>query len=406
MKKLFAMILILSLLFALPALADLGSADVSFEGKNYHLTLDSMEIVNGRLILVIAGMVKSLSLGANGVQFAAMPVPYYGDEALYASDRDIFIGDEFSFLYDRDTLPDLIMLVPTEKNQEPILLWEQDSGATKTTIPEELVGEWRGKGKPKNGGTSIDLSITVKADGTGEYTFDQGDYHESYPFTITNDDSRFSVDIPATSQLGSVNGSWSLEEGVLKLDITSTFTRGGSYSYTAECKKADRTEEADTADPGAKPADGEAPAWAGRDWRLSTLHFKTLSEDSPFSIDAGMSLNGPTAYGSRLHFDASAAMASDINLNGLIEAVPQLPFSVPELNLTQYDSFALQGDSLRLTPGDLLLTLAYDAAQDSLSLTCVPHVKVQSRTLDNGMVTKVGETDIEIILGFVPEISE
>lgn len=33
MKKLFAMILILSLLFALPALADLGSADVSFEGK-------------------------------------------------------------------------------------------------------------------------------------------------------------------------------------------------------------------------------------------------------------------------------------------------------------------------------------------------------------------------------------
>ncbi|HQA96736.1 MAG TPA: hypothetical protein PLF62_02090 [Clostridia bacterium] len=119
MKKLFAMILILSLLFALPALADLGSADVSFEGKNYHLTLDSMEIVNGRLILVIAGMVKSLSLGANGVQFAAMPVPYYGDEALYASDRDIFIGDEFSFLYDRDTLPDLIMLVPTEKNQEP-----------------------------------------------------------------------------------------------------------------------------------------------------------------------------------------------------------------------------------------------------------------------------------------------
>ncbi|MGI6726688.1 MAG: hypothetical protein ACOX62_11005 [Christensenellales bacterium] len=406
MKKLLAMALILSLFFALPALAELGSADVSFEGTNYHLTLDSIEIDNGRLTLVIAGMTKSLSLGANGVQFAAMPVPYYGDEALYASDRDIFIGTEFNFRYNRDTLPDLIMLVPTEKDQEPILLWERDSGTAQTTIPEELVGEWRGTGKPKNGGQPIDLTAIINADGSGEYTFDQGDYHESYPFTITNDDSRFSVDIPATSQLGSVNGSWSLEEGVLKLDITSTFTRGGSYSYTAECKKADRAEEADTANPGAKPADGETPAWAGRGWQLRTLHFKTLSEDSPFTIDAGMTLNGPTAYGSRLSFDASAAMSSDIDLNGLIEAVPELPFSVPELNLTQYGGFAPQEDSLRLTPGDILLTLAYDAASDSLSLTYIPHVEVQSRTLDNGLSSKAGETDIEIILGFVPEVGK
>lgn len=401
MKKLFAILLALILFAALPALAELGSADVSFKGTSYHLTLDSVEIVNERLTLVIAGMAESLTFGASGVQFAAMPVPYYGDEALYATDKDIAVGSEFSFRYDRDTLPDLIMLVPTEQDQEPILLWERGGEAAEAAIPEELVGEWHGTGTPKNGGPSIDLTATINADGSGEYTFDQGGYHESYPFTITSADKRFSVDIPATSQLGSVDGTWVLENGVLKLDITSTFTGGGSYSYTAECEKGSG-EESGTADPGADAAPGEVPAWAGRDWMLATLHFKTLSKDSPFSIDAGMTLNGPTGYGSQLYF-GSDAISSDIDLNSLIQAVPELPFSVPELNLTQYSSFVLNGDTLRLMPGGSLMTFAYDSALDSLSLTYIPHVTVQSQTLNNGMSTKAGETDIEIILGFVPK---
>ena len=104
-------------------------------------------------------------------------------------------------------------------------------------IPEELVGDWQGVGKPKNGGPSIDLTIHVEEDGTGKYTFDQAGYHESYPFTISWDGKRFSVDVPATSQLGSVDGTWEVEDDVLKLDITSTFTSGGSYSYNAECKR-------------------------------------------------------------------------------------------------------------------------------------------------------------------------
>lgn len=116
-----------------------------------------------------------------------------------------------------------------------------------------------------------------------------------------------------------------------------------------------------------------------------------------------MTLNGPTAYGARLHFGSGAALSSDIDLNALIEAVPELPFSVPELNLTQYESFALDGDTLRLTPGDTLLTLAYDAVTKSLSLTYTTHVQIQSQTMDNGMRSEAGETDIEIVLGFVPD---
>lgn len=109
--------------------------------------------------------------------------------------------------------------------------------STDETVPEGLVGDWQGVGKPKNGGPSIDLTIHIEEDGTGNYTFDQAGYHESYPFTISQDGNRFSVDIPATSQLGSVDGTWEVKDGVLLLDITSTFTSGGSYSYNAECSK-------------------------------------------------------------------------------------------------------------------------------------------------------------------------
>ena len=121
------------------------------------------------------------------------------------------------------------------------------------------MGTWQGVGTPKNGGHPIDLTITITAEGTGEYTFDQGSYHESYPFTLSNDDSTFSVDIPATSQLGSVGGTWALEGDTLKLDITSTFTGGGSYSYTAECQRADAPAEAVTPEPTAEPTAEPTP---------------------------------------------------------------------------------------------------------------------------------------------------
>lgn len=400
MKKLLATVLILSLLIALPALAAAG-ASVTFENRTYILNYEGAEIEDGKLQVKVSGFGSTLPMRKGQFVIIAWAAAVINGKEVRASSVKAGSDGVYAFCCDTDSLPEKVLIYSHEDENNPILLWEGGAGSAAMAVPEELVGEWRGTGKPKNGGPSIELSATINADGSGEYVFIQDDYRENYPFTITSDGNRFSVDVPATSQLGSVDGSWALDEGVLKLDITSTFLRGGSYSYTAECKKVSGAKESKAADPGA-----EAPAWAGRDWQLDSLHFKTLSKDSPFSIDAGMSLNGPTEYGSRLYFDAGAAMASDINLNGLIEAVPQLPFSVPELNLTQYDSFALQENSLRLTPGDLLLTLAYDAASDSLSLTYVSHVEVQSQTLENGMVTKGGETDIEITLGFVPKAGE
>ena len=104
-------------------------------------------------------------------------------------------------------------------------------------VPDGLAGTWKGIGTPKNGGTPIDLTVRIEADGSGEYTFVQGDYTESYPFTVSREDNSFSVDIPATAMLGRVEGTYEFKDGVLTLDITTTFAGGRTYSYTAECAK-------------------------------------------------------------------------------------------------------------------------------------------------------------------------
>ena len=111
-------------------------------------------------------------------------------------------------------------------------------------IPEGLAGEWHGTGTPKNGGPSIDLTVRIEADGTGDYTFVQAGYTESYPFTILPGENTFSVQIPEDNYLkiSECGGSWAIEDGILKLDILTEFAGGGSYSYTAECEKAESEE--------------------------------------------------------------------------------------------------------------------------------------------------------------------
>ena len=152
-------------------------------------------------------------------------------------------------------------------------------------IPEELVGDWQGVGKPKNGGPSIDLTIHVEEDGTGKYTFDQAGYHESYPFTISWDGKRFSVDVPATSQLGSVDGTWEVEDDVLKLDITSTFTSGGSYSYNAECKRIVTEDKGSSAAEGNQAGFEEEYSWLSYHLTVNSKEIVpgTELDKSPFS---------------------------------------------------------------------------------------------------------------------------
>ena len=116
-----------------------------------------------------------------------------------------------------------------------------EEAAAESAVPADLVGTWHGTGKPKNGSSPIDLTVTVNADGTGDYTFAQGDYTESYPFTLEHDSNKFTVSVPTGNTLGiaTVDGTWELDGDVLKLDISTELAGGRIFSYTAECTKTE-----------------------------------------------------------------------------------------------------------------------------------------------------------------------
>ena len=107
-----------------------------------------------------------------------------------------------------------------------------------------LVGTWEGEGTSKSGDVPIGLTVRIAPDGTGVYEFEMESmgkpYHESYPFLLSREDSRFSLDTPAEYP-GKIDGTWELRDDTLLLDIVSTFG-GGQSAWVAECKKTAVTE--------------------------------------------------------------------------------------------------------------------------------------------------------------------
>ena len=106
-------------------------------------------------------------------------------------------------------------------------------------MPAELVGTWHGTGVPDEGGPDIDLTVRIKENGTGSYTFVQSGYTEDYGFSVTFTDTTFSVDIPETTDIffASCDGTWALKDGKLVLNIATKFKTGRVYAYTAVCEK-------------------------------------------------------------------------------------------------------------------------------------------------------------------------
>jgi hypothetical protein len=114
-----------------------------------------------------------------------------------------------------------------------------ESVKVNASIPKELVGMWKGSGKPVGGGSAISLDVAVNADATGIYTFEQAGYEESYPFILSSNNNSFSVSIPADNKLGisACGGTYSYSDGVLTLNITTRFSSGRQFKYVAECTK-------------------------------------------------------------------------------------------------------------------------------------------------------------------------
>ncbi|MGI6172376.1 MAG: T9SS type A sorting domain-containing protein [Christensenellales bacterium] len=241
MKKLLAILLAFVLFASVSAVAENGKANMTFEGTTYFLAYEGAEIVDGQLQVKVSGFGNSLPLRNNQFIVIAWAAVVIGGEEVEAESVSAGGNGVYTFKYAKAELPEAVVIYPYEDDTNAIPLWAAD-GAAEVGIPAELVGTWKGIGTPKNGGTGIELTATIHEDGTGAYTFDQGDYHEEFPFAVSAEGNRFFVEVSETSPLSGVEGIWALDGDVLVLDITSTFASGGSYSYTAECRKEEAAE--------------------------------------------------------------------------------------------------------------------------------------------------------------------
>lgn len=186
--------------------------------------------------------------GSDGTVFN---IAGYGFHAVEGSSMDVAAlstnpYDGFSPIFDvpdTESFATLTLLVKGLDGTEslPLAGLEAQEGNTQEStnvIPPELVGTWKGTGKPVGGGSAISLEFVINADGTGSYTFQQAGYQESRPVTLTSADASFSVDIPENDPLGATKceGTYAYENGVLTLHITTTFSTGRQFEYIVECE--------------------------------------------------------------------------------------------------------------------------------------------------------------------------
>ena len=246
MKKPIAALMCLLMLFACRALADHGEAEVTFNGTKYHFVYRGSEITDGELVVrmhcgesvpVIGGIPKT----------PAIAVAEIAGERVLPYKVHVSIGDgqsDYACTFKMGTVPDAVWVYPDGRESGSALLWragdpEPAAAETPAPFPEELAGTWAGTGIPKNGGPSIGLSLVLFRDGSGIYRFTQEDYTESCDFSLGHTDSSFTVRVPEGNPMGiaGCEGTWALEDEKLILDITTSFVRGGTFSYRAECER-------------------------------------------------------------------------------------------------------------------------------------------------------------------------
>lgn len=255
----------------------------------------------------------------------------------------------------------------------------------------EYAGQWTGSVG------DINLSFNVGAAGTGTYTFEQGSYSESYDFSLSVESKTFSVQIPKVNQLGivSIDGTYAYADGVLTLEVQTTFANGQVFAYTVPCQ---RTETAmpteDSADDMQLAAmDKIAGSWSIRTGTFSYVETGIGGFDGSFSVGE----EGQRDIGNILVFDSSGSFHSEFSL------INDDYFAGESLNLAAYSGwrFVLNTDNsndgslsgeLVFTPvtGDYEYTLSLSEI-DMLTLTVSELYSKQSVTTDAGFVTKGGE---------------
>lgn len=123
----------------------------------------------------------------------------------------------------------LLFAIPKEAKIEDMTL----EFSTQSVILAKYVGDWKGSAD------GIDLSFTIREDGTGQYTYTRSGYTESYAVTLTASSDSFEVDIPAgnSSYIAACEGTYAFVDGKLMLDVTTTFVAGNKMEYSISCKR-------------------------------------------------------------------------------------------------------------------------------------------------------------------------
>ena len=145
--------------------------------------------------------------------------------------------------------------------------------------------------------------------------------------------------------------------------------------------------------------DDDAQALCG-EWLLDSIIFRTPdAENGIYTIDATMSISEGFEYGRDLILREDMTMISPIDLSALIEAVPELPFTINDLDLKDYSGWTYANGTVTLTYGGPKFAAVYDEASEELRLTRSGEVAILPDTA-NGMTTQSGTVLIDITMVF------
>lgn len=136
------------------------------------------------------------------------------------------------------------------------------------------------------------------------------------------------------------------------------------------------------------------------EWLLDSIIFRTPDADNGiYAIDATMSISEGFEYGRDLILREDMTMISFIDLSALIEAVPELPFTINDLDLKDYAGWTYVNGTMTLTYGGPAFAAVYDEASKELRLTRSGEVAIMPGST-NGMVTQSGSVLIDITMVF------
>lgn len=147
------------------------------------------------------------------------------------------------------------------------------------------------------------------------------------------------------------------------------------------------------------PLDAKAQAYCG-DWLLEAIVFCTPNADNGiFAIEGTMEVSEGFEFGRELTLNEDMTMNGLVNLDGLVDAVTELPFAISGLDLNAYTNWAYEDGMVTFMPDGPALAAEYDEAAGELRLKRGGEVEIKSVQTGDA-VSKSGMVDMDITMIF------